>query len=238
LTKRRVAAAEAVRRPFAVLFVLAMVMMWTVPATAADAISGVWNGTLEPAGSPAVPLVLHIATDPQSRRLAATIDEPGQSATGIPVAAISMNGSSVSMTIDTPPLANVSFMGTLVNGTISGWWSQAGKNFPVTFRSPLADAIVGPWNGVLVIAGGHPLYVTLHIAGAGLHLSATIDDPTDGLAGAPVNSIALDGASLTFTLDNAQVRNGSYLGTIEKASITGMWTSPGVSLPLNFTKAP
>ncbi len=208
------------------LGIACMFAVCALPVQADQSLAGVWNGVLNVPNDAPLPLVLHFSS--AGRGLTATIDVPTTGTLGSPVDSVTVSDTTISMTINTPQFSKVSFMGVLRNGAITGWWSQGSSNLPVSFLSPAAESLPGTWHGVLTASsGGHSIPIELHITGSGLKLAATVDDPTDNILGMPVSGITLNGTTLSFSIDNEQIHNGSFSGTLGKGTITGDWTVQG-----------
>ena len=90
--------------------------------------SGIWNGTLNIAGS--LRLVLHVTQAPDGS-YAATLDSPDQNAAGINCDKVTITGTTLVFTIDK---IKVSYTGNLVNDTtLSGTFTQ-GASIPLNFH--------------------------------------------------------------------------------------------------------
>ncbi len=205
---------------------------------AADqSVAGTWNGVLNIPNDAPLPLVLHFSG--AGRSLTATIDEPTRGILGSPVDSVTVSDASISMSIKNPPFSNVSFMGRLSNGAITGWWSQGNANLQVSFLTPAAESLIGTWHGVLTASGGgHSVPIALHFTGTGPKLTATVDDPTDSILGSPVNSTTLSGTALSFSIDNEQIHNGTFTRTLGSGTISGTWTQGSANFQISASKTP
>jgi len=85
--------------------------------------------------------------------------------------------------------------------------------------------------------GGPCLPLVLHITGASPNLAATVDEPAQGVAGSPVSSIVLNGNAVSIFIDNPQISNVQFKGTLAGGAITGSWTQGSGSLPMTFRPA-
>lgn len=97
-------------------------------AWAQEGIVGSWAGTLEVGGTQ-LRIVFHIRKDESG--LAATMDSPGQGATGIPVTNVTVSGDSVTLTVGG---IGGEYAGVLDSDKtkIEGTWSQGGQSIPLT----------------------------------------------------------------------------------------------------------
>jgi hypothetical protein len=84
-------------------------------------------------------------------------------------------------------------------------------------------------------AGGATLRLVVHITAAkDGTLTGTLDSLDQGLNGIPVNTVVLNGAKLSLTVDTV---HGSYEGTVKAdgSAIDGTWTQ-GQPMTLNLTR--
>src|SRR5208283_765195 len=188
---------------------LAMMMVFltsTVFVANAQDVVGEWEGTLK-AGGAELRLVLHI-TKGEGGELKATMDSVDQGANGIPVSAITLKDSQLSLEVE-------AWHGTYegkVNAAateIEGTWSQ-GQPLPLAFKRATAPAktdhkpakpsdIDGAWMGTLD-AGVMKLRIVFHITNTEDGLTATMDSPAQNAKGLPVTSVTRDGALLKMEL--------------------------------------
>lgn len=96
---------------------------WAQPSAGLD---GDWDGTLA-AGGARLRLSLHIES--RNGVPVAVLTNLDRKSAKIPVAAITRQGSSVTLRV---PAVGGSFKGTLNGGTMTGIWNQ-GANIPITF---------------------------------------------------------------------------------------------------------
>jgi hypothetical protein len=208
--------------------------------SSAQDISGDWNGTLK-VGAAELRLVLHISKSAEGN-LKASLDSIDQGANGIPVSAVTLNESKLSLKVDA---VNGTYDGN-VNADaseIAGTWTQ-GQSFVLDFHrggvatrtakpAPPSD-IDGDWLGTLD-TGLAKLRLILHIANTDQGLSATMDSLDQNAKGLPVTVITRSGPLLKFEMKSI---GGGYDGTIAKdlGSITGTWSQTGKSWPLTLKK--
>ena len=218
----------------ALLFFLA-----SIPAQSQNLdLTGDWQGTLS-AGGQQLRLVLHITKAPDASLKATldSIDQPG--ADGIPVTAISLKDSKLSLEV---AMVHGTYEGKVsADGkTITGTWTQ-GQPLPLEFKR--ADAPVQPvkpsdidgaWIGTLDL--GIKLRVVFHIAATPDGLTATLDSPDQGANGIPASSVKRDGSSLKIEIEKI---SGTFEGKIaadpssgNPSSIDGTFTQLGSPHPL------
>jgi fermentation-respiration switch protein FrsA (DUF1100 family) len=218
----------------ALLFFLA-----SIPAQSQNLdLTGDWQGTLS-AGGQQLRLVLHITKAPGASLKATldSIDQPG--ADGIPVTAISLKDSKLSLEV---AMVHGTYEGKVsADGkTITGTWTQ-GQPLPLEFKR--ADAPVQPvkpsdidgaWIGTLDL--GIKLRVVFHIAATPDGLTATLDSPDQGANGIPASSVKRDGSSLKIEIEKI---SGTFEGKIaadpssgNPSSIDGTFTQLGSPHPL------
>ena len=96
----------------------------------AQNIAGDWRGTLK-AGAAELRVILHVVSD-DAGGFKATLDSLDQGATGLPVATVSRNGSSVKLALNQ---IGGSFEGQIDAAltTITGTWTQGGGSLPLVF---------------------------------------------------------------------------------------------------------
>ncbi|MEZ4414324.1 MAG: alpha/beta fold hydrolase [Gemmatimonadota bacterium] len=109
------------------LFVLGVVSTSTFLSAQQPSLAGDWLGTLQ-AGPTELRIVFHVTGE--AGGYAATLDSPDQGVAGIPVAAVRVDGATVSMDI---PSLRGRYEGTLAgDGTrLEGTWSQGGAVLPL-----------------------------------------------------------------------------------------------------------
>jgi len=219
------------------ILILAAQVVAAASLASAQDIAGDWQGTLAANGAE-LRLVLHI-TKGDNGALKATLDSVDQSANGIPVSAISLKDSKLSLSVDA---VHGTYEGKVAadGNTISGAWSQ-GRPLPLDFKRATASVktehkpakpsdIDGAWMGSLD-TGAIKLRVVFHIVNTENGLTATLDSPDQGAKGLPVTSVTRDGAALKM---EANQLGGVFEGKIaaDQSSIEGTWTQRGANLPL------
>jgi fermentation-respiration switch protein FrsA (DUF1100 family) len=219
---------------------LAMMMVFlasTVSVANAQDVVGDWHGTLNPPGAE-LRLVLHI-TKGDGGELKATLDSVDQGVNGIPVSAITVKDSQLSLTVEA---VHGTYEGKVNSAAteIEGTWSQ-GQPLPLLFKRGALPAkpapkpakpsdIDGAWMGTLD-TGTMKLRVVFHITNTEDGLTATMDSVDQNVKGLPVTSVTRDGASLKMELKQI---GGGFEGKIatDLTTIEGNWTQGGGTLPL------
>ena len=96
------------------------------------------------------------------------------------------------------------------------------------------DDVVGAWHGELDV-NGMTLPIIFHIEDTGTALAASMDSPDQGATGIPVESVTLEGDTLTLEVPAIQ---GEYVGALtDPETIEGTWTQAGQSFPLMLSPA-
>jgi len=219
---------------------LAMMMVFlasTVLVANAQDVVGDWQGTLKVGGAE-LRLVLHI-TKGDGGGLKATMDSVDQGANVIPVSAITLKDSQLSLTVEAWH-GNYEGKVNAAATEIEGTWSQ-GQSLPLVFERATSPAktthksakpsdIDGAWMGTLD-AGVMKLRVVFHITNTEDGLTATMDSPDQNVKGLPVTSVTRDGTSLKMELKQIA---GRFEGKIAKelTTIEGTWTQGASTLPL------
>lgn len=94
-----------------------------VNITMAQNIKGDWSGKLNAMGQE-LPLIFHISED--NEKLTATMDSPAQGATGIPVEKVEFSNNVLNLSMMG---GQITYSGTLNEGTITGKFKQSGMEF-------------------------------------------------------------------------------------------------------------
>ena len=203
-------------------------------------IAGDWQGTLS-AGGAELRLILHIKAA-EDGKLSATLDSVDQGAMGIPVSAISLDGSKLKLTVDA---VQGSYDGTVNADTsaIQGTWSQ-GRSLELNFTpaaaakpAPKAAAptdIDGTWLGTLDM-GGMKLRVLFKFANTTDGLTGQLQSPDQGPNWMPMTSVTRNGDAITIEMKGI---GASFEGKLsaDKQSIEGTFTQMGNATPLTVKK--
>ncbi len=96
-------------------------------------------------------------------------------------------------------------------------------------RVAAATPLDGVWSGMLDFGSGHPLLFVITISHNGGTLSATAASPYQGGGAIAVDTIAVNGNNVTFSIKKLDV---SYSGTIAADAIDGSFTQFGKTAPL------
>jgi fermentation-respiration switch protein FrsA (DUF1100 family)/uncharacterized lipoprotein YmbA len=201
-------------------------------------IAGDWQGTLS-AGGAQLRLVLHIAAA-QDGSLTGTLDSLDQGANGIPVTAVTLKDSKLSLTVDA---VHGTYEGAANKDAteIDGTWSQ-GQPLELNFkRAPAAPAqpaakpaapsdIDGTWLGSLDL-GAMKLRIVFRIANTQDGLTAQLQSPDQSPAWIPATSVTRNGASLTITIKPIAAEFEGKIAA-DLGSIDGRFTQQGSPLPL------
>jgi hypothetical protein len=200
-------------------------------------IAGDWQGTLK-AGGAQLRLVLHI-TAAKDSSLSATLDSIDQGANGIPVSAITLKDSRLSLVIDA---IHGSYEGAINKDAteIDGVWSQ-GQPLKLNFKRAPAKAaevskptapseIDGAWTGELD-AGMVKLRTVFKIVNTQDGLTASVQSPDQSPAWFPASAVTRNGSKLTIEI---KVLGAVFDGKIaaDLGSIEGTFTQRGASIPL------
>src|SRR5208282_3389323 len=214
----------------------------TVLVASAQDVVGDWQGALKTGGGE-LRLALHI-TKGEGGELKATLDSVDQGANGIPVSAIMLKDSQLSLTVEA---VHGTYEGK-VNAAateIEGTWTQQGQSLPLIFDRAASPAktehkpakpsdIDGAWMGTLD-TGAVKLRVVFHISNTEDGLIATLDSPDQGQNGILVTTVTRQGASLKLEVKSIA---GGFEGKISSdlSAIEGTWTQMGNSLPLTLKR--
>ncbi len=203
---------------------LALSAAW---ASQGQDITGDWQGTLQ-AGGTELHLLVHISRT-SAGALKATLDSLDQSANGIPISSITLNGSKLTFASE---VVHGSYEGT-VNGdatAIQGTWTQGASLALNLTRAVKPSDIDGTWQGVLD-AGGIKLRTVLHLTSTKDGLAATMDSPDQNASGLPVSMVKREGSAITLEM---KALDAKFDGVISKdlSTIEGTFSQRGASLPL------
>jgi hypothetical protein len=207
-------------------------------------VAGDWQGNLE-TGMGSLRIVLHIAKSPEGS-LKATLDSPDQAIVGMPVDALTLDGSRLKFIVKA---SNGSYEGTVKNnGSINGNWSQP-KKMPLDFKrtttpiklehppAPPSD-IDGTWEGIVDLPSQGKQHYIFHIKNTGDGLTATVDNPDLNIKGWPATSVTRKGSSVKIEV--AQVE-GTFQGKLNKdlTIMNGDWSQgPNYAMTLKRAKEP
>jgi hypothetical protein len=97
-----------------------------------------------------------------------------------------------------------------------------------------AGRVLGDWHGSLLV-GGTPLRLAVHfVRRADGILMGTLDNPDQGAMGLAMDSVAVAGDTLRFTMSTI---HGSYVGALAADTlVSGTWTQGSAALPLDWIR--
>ncbi|MGD0858566.1 MAG: alpha/beta fold hydrolase [Terracidiphilus sp.] len=216
---------SAIVSKFAILSLAALALSPIFRAQAQ--IAGDWEGTLS-AGGVQLRTVLHISAA-KDGTLTATMDSVDQGADGIPVSAVTLKDSKLTLILET---IHGRYEGTVNKDAteIDGTWSQGTPLALNLKRAAAPSDIDGKWLGTLD-AGAVKLRLVLRIFNASDGLAASLQSPDQGPGWIPATSIKRAGSSLNFTIDSLGVVFDGKIGA-DLNSIDGTFTQMGNPLPL------
>lgn len=220
------------------LVLVALVLAAFSPLCRAQAqIAGDWQGTLS-AGGAQLRLVLHVVAA-KDGSLTATLDSVDQGAKDIPVSAISLKDSKLSLTVES---VHGTYEGTVNKDAtaIDGTWSQ-GTPLELNFKRSPAQALValkpvppseidGTWMGKLD-AGTIKLRIFFKIVNTQDGLTATMQSPDQSPVWIPASSVTRSGTSISIGLNGI---GATFEGKIaaDLNSIDGTFTQMSNPMPL------
>ena len=223
---------------------IALFLLLLPAATAAgQEIAGDWQGTLT-AGPAELRLVLHV-TGNAGTGYRATMDSPDQNVTGMPVEAVSREGTRMTFAL---PQIGATFEGTLHESgqSVAGTWSQGGASLPLELsrratgqtepvRVPRPGEMDGSWSGTVQLQG-QPLEMVFRIVTYEDGFGGTLDVPAHNASGLPISQLTRDGDGIRIEMRQL---GGTFEGTLDegRSSITGVWRQPGFESPLVLRKA-
>jgi uncharacterized protein len=217
----------------------ALLVCWLTVAAAGSAqtsIAGDWKGTLS-AGGNELHLIFHF-TAAKDGTLSATIDSLDQGANGIPVSAVSLKDSKLSMTVEA---VHGTYEGTVnADGTaIAGTWTQG---TPLTLNLTRAEAqkpappsdMDGTWLGSLD-TGGAKLRIVFKIANTAAGLTAKLQSPDQSPAWIDASGVTRNGSSISIDLKKLAAAFEGKLSA-DGATIDGTFTQAGQSMALTLKR--
>jgi dipeptidyl aminopeptidase/acylaminoacyl peptidase len=102
----------------------------------------------------------------------------------------------------------------------------------LAFGTSKAQSVEGDWSGKLN-AMGQEIPLIFHITESADGLTATMDSPSQGANGIPVDQVGFADNTLTMSIMGGQI---TYEGTLEDSTITGKFKQAGMEFDLNLTK--
>jgi hypothetical protein len=206
--------------------------------------AGDWHGTLK-TGGPELRLVLHVQQTGEGA-FQATLDSIDQGANGIPVSGVKLQGNH--LTLDVQAVKGGYEGAVSEDGkTITGTWSQGGRDMPLTFTHGAAPKtevpedtasvapLLGIWEGTLDTGAVKlRLRFTLSKNDKG-QIQGGFDSIDQGANGIPMSGMKLNDSKFHFDL---RAVGGTYDGTVssDRKSIQGTWRQGGTESPLTWKK--
>ena len=217
--------------------VVAAAAAGAAPAATAP-IAGEWHGSLNADGK-TLRVVLHIAAA-KDGTLTGTLDSLDQGLFAIPVAAVVLKDSKLTLTVDALPV-HASYEGTVKPGGsgIDGTWTQ-GQPMTLNFAPGAgADAapkpatpsdIDGTWAGTIDV-NGNTLHILLKVTTTADGLTAQLQSPDQNPMWVKASAITRANGTLTasFTAFGVEL-SGKIAGDL--GSIDGTLSQGGGSMPL------
>jgi hypothetical protein len=239
-------------RPFTGMLLLAALLHTTGPSLFAQAAadpSGHWEGTILASGTE-VPVAIDLAKNGKGE-LAGTFGQPAQHLKGLPLAAVSVNGQSVTFQIKGGAPGDRAFKGTLSTdgttmsgdfasrqvGTVPFKLTRTGDaRIEATPASPaIGKELEGDWTG------------TLEVNGMQLQLALTTSNQPDGTATGglvnvaeglelPISAIVQKASTVTFEV---RAIGGAYSGTLnsDATELIGAFSQGSQTAPMTFRRA-
>lgn len=98
--------------------------------------------------------------------------------------------------------------------------------------STFAQDISGSWKGTLT-AQGQDIPLLFNVKNDSGILSSTMDSPSQGATGIPMDKTIFEDNQLTITFTQGGIK---YVGVLDKEAINGIFYQGGMEFPLNLTK--
>jgi hypothetical protein len=211
---------------------------------AAPSPAGHWVGSL-PAG-PGLDVEVDLAS--KGNAWSGTISIPAQGSRFVPLAELSIKGTTVSFAIKGAP-GDPRFTGTLsADGkTISGDFTQGGGTLPLTLAwkgepkfevreksTAVAKDLEGSWEGALDVKG-QILRLGLKLANGPTGATATLTSFDQGNLEIPVSTVTQQGSKVKLIVT---MISGGFEGEAKGGEIAGTWSQGPLVLPLVFKRSP
>jgi hypothetical protein len=196
-------------------------------------LSGNWYG--EFSNGTGIALKFH---DAPNGKLDASLDSPYEGRHGIPITAISQQGSALILRIDG---IGATFKGSVMPNEIRGTLTAGGQDRAINFKrgdyvpealhvpTELAAKLLGKWEGK---AANTNMTLRFQLDDRG-NLVAQQDIPNRQLFGLPVSDVVLRGEQLSLTVKGIAAE---FKGKLANNEISGDWTMPSLQFPLRFVK--
>lgn len=204
-----------------------------------DAFAGDWQGEIGP-GVLNLGVVVHFSQD--GEKLSGTIDIPAQGAEAMPLNVAEVNDSSAVFSIAGVP-GDPTFNGTLVDGKISGTFSQSGQDFEFSLEPMSADAPAGPatieaylgnWQGT-IDPGDLDLAVGLTFEDRDGIMQGAIQIPAQSFDGSvKISELTEDG--ITMVIEGIP-GNPTFEGRLESDTISGSFSQGGMDTDFSLQRS-
>ncbi|WP_247672745.1 S9 family peptidase [Aquimarina sp. MMG016] len=103
----------------------------------------------------------------------------------------------------------------------------------MSFTQTYAQEVIGTWKGKLSVQGNE-IPLAFHIEEKDGALSATMDSPSQGATGIPLDKAVFENNQLTLGLKQAGVK---YVASVESTKLKGTFYQAGMELPLEMEKS-
>jgi hypothetical protein len=95
-----------------------------------------------------------------------------------------------------------------------------------------AQTIEGDWSGKLS-ASGQEVQLIFHFSGSDEDLTATMDSPSQGASGIPVEKVNYEDGELSLSLMGGQI---TYIARVDGETMDGTFKQMGNEIPLKLSK--
>lgn len=103
----------------------------------------------------------------------------------------------------------------------------------MSFTQSYGQEVTGTWKGKLSVQGAE-IPLAFHIEKTNGALAATMDSPSQGATGIPMDTALFENNQLTLALKQAGVK---YVATVDTKKLTGTFYQGGMELPLEMEKS-
>jgi pimeloyl-ACP methyl ester carboxylesterase len=211
--------------------------------TSAQGVAGDWEGTLSVPPQISLRITLKVA-EGRDGMLSGTWGSPEEGLEGLPLGSIALKDGALTFTTK----HGVTYRGrrNAAGTEVVGEWTQAGRNFPLTFKRydaskvaaapPIPKELEGFWEGKLKLTAGIELRLVLKVEkGKGGPLKAALASPDQGADNIPISAIDLKGDGLTF---ESKIIGAKYAGKKIRPGdgFDGQFTQGGLKLRLALKK--
>ncbi len=224
----------------------ALVVSMASPALAqSPTASGHWEGTIALSAGQTSMFAVDLAANAHGR-LAGTIDLPDEQIHGLPLQAVELDGTTLTLMArsDQPMRGTLSADGR----TFTGALTVEGIDVPVAMTrtgdariagsrpgGPIDESLEGTWTGALTAAT--PVRVVLTLSSDPAGSRGTLVNLDEGGLTIPLSAITERGSDVTFELGSV---GGSFTGVLsgDGMRLAGLYTERQHAMPITFTRAP